>query len=340
MNLSISKTMQAVLIEKNGGLPVVREIPVPVPGPGEVLVRMAAAPINPSDIGFMKGVYGTHRSLPVVPGFEGSGTVVAAGKGLFPRLLLGRRVACSASTSAGTWAEYLAAPATLCVPLKQNISLEQGAMMLVNPLTALAFYSLARRGKHAALVNTAAAGALGRMVLRLGIRLRFPVVNIVMRREQAELLHFLGAEYVLESNAPDFDVAMHTMMTKLNATLVFDAVGGDLFQKLLVAAPVGSTLIRYANLSGEERATADPSILRKEKKRIESFFLGDWARHRNLLDVLRDIHTIRKWGPTDLQSHVQKRFPLSDVQRAVETYQADMTAGKVLLVADPAGRPD
>ena len=155
------KCMLAVLIEENGGQPVIREVPVPRPGPGEVLVRMAAAPINPSDLNFMRGAYGEHRSFPVVPGFEGSGTVVAAGRGLLPRLWLGRRVACSASTSGGTWAEYLAARAPLCVPLKKDLSLEQGSMMLVNPLTALAFLAIARRGKHAALVNTAAAERAG-----------------------------------------------------------------------------------------------------------------------------------------------------------------------------------
>lgn len=102
MNTSIPKSMLAVLIEENGGPPIVREVPVPRPGPGEVLVRMAAAPINPSDLGFMKGAYGEHRSFPVVPGFEGSGTVVAAGRGLLPRLWLGKRVACSASKKLST----------------------------------------------------------------------------------------------------------------------------------------------------------------------------------------------------------------------------------------------
>ena len=133
----------------------------PRPGIGQVLVRMAAAPINPSDIGFLQGSYGAHGGASAVPGFEGSGTVVAAGGGYLTRLLLGRRVAFS-DASGGTWAEYHAANASLCVPLKKDITLEQGAMLLVNPLTALALLSIARQGRHKALVNTAAASALGR----------------------------------------------------------------------------------------------------------------------------------------------------------------------------------
>lgn len=340
MNTSIPKTMRAVLICENGGPPITGAVPIPRPGAGEVLVRMAAAPINPSDIAFMRGFYGAHTSFPVVPGFEGSGTVVAAGSGLIPTLLLGRRVACSASTAGGTWSEYLAAHAALCVPLSRNLSLEQGAMMLVNPLTALAFFSMVKRGGHAALVNTAAASALGRMVLRLGIRHRVPVINIVRRREQAALLHSPGSEYVLESSTPGFAVEIRKFMKELKATLVLDAVGGELFLQLLDAAPAGSTLIRYANLSGDERTAVDPRRLEREHKRVEGFFLGDWVRKRNMLDALKDIRTIRQIGATDLHSSVRKRFPLAEAGQAIELSQSDMTAGKVLLVADPSGFPE
>ncbi len=135
--------MRAVVAGGNNGLPAMQQMPVPVPGPGEVLVRMEAAPINPSDIGFLNGGYGG-KTTPRIPGFEGSGTVVAAGPGILPRMLLGRRVACSAATAGGSWAEYLAARASLCVPLPAAMSFEQGATMLVNPLTALALMSIAR----------------------------------------------------------------------------------------------------------------------------------------------------------------------------------------------------
>ena len=105
------------------------EIPVPQPGPGEVLVRIHASPINPSDLLFIRGIYGFQKPLPAVPGFEGSGTVVAAGSGILPALLKGRRVACTAADSnvpGGTWAEYLVTSAQLCVPLQKHVDMEQG----------------------------------------------------------------------------------------------------------------------------------------------------------------------------------------------------------------------
>src|SRR5512144_1581053 len=116
MRTSVPKNMQAVLLPRDDGSLTVDQITVPSPGRGEVLVRMAATPINPSDLGFLQGSYGFQKPFPVVPGFEGSGTVVAAGSGLLPHLLLGRRVACS-TAAGGAWAEYMVTPATTCFPL-------------------------------------------------------------------------------------------------------------------------------------------------------------------------------------------------------------------------------
>ena len=96
MSNSIPKSMRAIRLEEENGKLQVRELPVPKPGPGEVLVRMAASTINPSDIGFMYSTSGySNRALPVTPGNEGSGTVVAAGSGILPNFLMGKRVACT-----------------------------------------------------------------------------------------------------------------------------------------------------------------------------------------------------------------------------------------------------
>src|SRR5258708_28099681 len=101
---ALSSTMRAVQLRDYNGKPdsiTVAEVPVPRPGPGEVLVRVCASPINPSDLMFLRGMYGFKKSLPSVPGFEGSGTVVEAGSGMMARLLKGRRVACPAADAQG-----------------------------------------------------------------------------------------------------------------------------------------------------------------------------------------------------------------------------------------------
>lgn len=333
MNTVRPKSMQAVLLDQLGGSPTIGQLPISTPGPGQVLIRMAASPINPSDLGFLKGSYGFQKPFPIVPGFEGSGTVIAAGSGLVPRLLLGRRVACSAAAG-GAWAEYLVTPATTCFPLVTKLSLEQAATLIVNPLTALAFFDIARQGRHAAITNNAAASALGRMILRLGQRQQLPVIHIVRRPEQVELLRALGGEYVLNKHDPDFFDCLHTLADQLKATLILDPVGGEQTPQLLEVAPPGSTVLLYGSLSGSQIERV-PQASRQSNAGVTGFYLPDWIAQKNLLQILWDGWRVQRLAPTILQTTIQKRFPLAEVQQAIELYQANPTAGKVLLVADP-----
>ena len=118
-------TMEAVLAARPEGSLSVGRVPTPRPARGEVLIRVAASPINPSDLGFIQGSYGGAGSAPAIPGFEGSGAVVGAGAGVLPKFLLGRRVA-FAGGAGGAWAEYVAVPALRCIPITLLIILLSG----------------------------------------------------------------------------------------------------------------------------------------------------------------------------------------------------------------------
>lgn len=334
MSTSIPETMQAVLLEDTGGPLTVGRIEVPEPGPGQLLLRMAAAPINPSDLGFLRGSYGFQKPFPVVPGLEGSGTVVAAGSGLFPRFYLGKRVACATpEASGGAWAEYLVTSATSCFPLTRNLSLEQGATLIVNPMTALAFIDIARRGRHRAIVSNAAAGALGRMILWLGQSYEIPVIHVVRRPEQAELLRSLGGEHILNSSDPDFVDRLRAAATQLQATLILDPVAGRQTRQLLDAAPDGSTVLVYGRLSGEGPEAA----LQGEQdgdKRVDGFFLPNWLAKKNVLRRLLLVRKVQRLVAEGLQTSIRMRLPLSAVHEAMEAYRANPTAGKILLMAE------
>jgi NADPH:quinone reductase-like Zn-dependent oxidoreductase len=332
MSEAMLGNMQAVLLEKRGGPLTVGHIPIPQPGAGEVLIRMAAAPINPSDLGFLQGSYGFQKPFPVVPGFEGSGTVIAAGSGLLPRLLKGRRVACSAA-SGGTWAEYVVTPASTCFPLIKKLSLEQGATLIVNPLTALAFLNIAQRDKHAAIVSNAAASALGRMILRLGQARRIPILHIVRREEQVQLLRSLGGKYVLNNRDPNFLDRLRALSSQLRATLILDPVAGEQTQQLLSAAPAGSMVLAYGTLSSERTVSA-PAVATGADKRIERFYLPDWLAKKTTLQIAADAWRVQRLATNELQTSIHQRWPLSAVQAAIDLYQAEPTAGKMLLVAD------
>lgn len=328
---TIPSVMRALELQAYGGRLLLVEKPVPRPGQGEVLIHMAAAPINPGDFLFMRGEYAVKKPLPVVPGIEGSGTVVVAGPGLLPRALMERRVACASSKERdGAWAEYMVTSAMLCVPLIKSVSLEQGALMLSNPMSAWALMDIARSGKHKAIANTAAAGALGRMILRLSQRLNFPVVHIVRGQAQVDLLHKMGAQYVLNSNDPDFGKQLRETFHTLGVTLALDAIAGEMTGRLLSALPTGGKVIIYGGLSSTNfGASGLPLVF--DKKSIHGFYILDWLSGLNVMRLMITAFSVQRMLATDLQTSVRARISLEEGIAALETYAGDMTQGKFLL---------
>ncbi|MFN7018109.1 MAG: zinc-binding dehydrogenase [Fimbriimonadales bacterium] len=331
----IPESMRAAVVYAYDGAPEslrVETRPVPRPERGQVLVKMVAAPINPSDLMFLKGLYGVLKPLPVVPGWEGMGRVVATGDDGLSRLLLGKRVACAAPNQQdGTWAEYMLTSATRCVPLRDTVSDEQGAMLIVNPLTAWALMDIVRNNRQRAFVQTAAASAVGRMLIRLSQHFRIEGVHIVRSEAQAELIRAMGARYVLNSESSDFDQRLRDLCHQLHARLAFEAVSGMLSARVLKAMPQGSRLILYGALS-ESPLMADPRDLIFEQKRIEGFWLADWLSGRTLWSQLRLSRQIQRALGNLMHTTIAGKYPLSEVHRALADYQASMTAGKRLLV--------
>lgn len=308
------------------------EKPIPRPGKGQVLVKMAAAPINPSDLMFLRGMYGVKKRLPVVPGFEGSGTVIATGNDLISRFFMGRRVACTAPDNGdGTWADFMITSATLCFPLVKNVSLEQGAMTFVNPFTAWALIDIAKRGEHRVILHTAAASQLGRMMIRIGQRRGVEIVNIVRRPEQVALLGSLGAKIVLNSSEPGFDDQLKKVCREMKVRLAFDAVAGEMTGRVLQAMPSRSRVTVYGALS-VEGCLLHPGDFIFRGKSIDGFYLPNWLYRQSLVSQLLTAYRVQRLLTTDLQSTVYARVPITDGVKGIETYTANMTGGKVLLV--------
>ena len=335
MGYTIPATMKAVQQDEAEGKLFLRELPVPRPGVGEVLVRMCAAPINPSDLGALNGLsYSGNRKYPITPGNEGSGTVVATGSGLYAKMLMGKQVACSPSAEGkGTWAEYMVTSAQYCVPLMRGVDLEQAAMLVVNPLTALAMIETANKGKHRAIINTVAASNLGRMILRLAQHRGIPVINIVRRAEQVDVVRSRGGEYVLDSSEPDFVERLRELAERLQATLILDAVGGEMTQQLADAAPHGSSILFYSNMSHQD-SSVSPFVALVKDLRFHGWFLPNWLRTKNLLQSMALSRRAQGLLNTDLASPVGRRVPLSSAQEALEGYVQQMTNHKVLFIID------
>ena len=331
----IPDQMTAVVLDSYSGAEALRveQRPVPKPGKDEVLVKVAASPINPSDLAFLDGNYGFDKSPPVVPGGEGSGKVVAVGPGAMGRYFLGKQVAClSNGERDGIWAEYtVASTKGGAFPLNESVSLEQGAMSIINPLTASAFLEIVKDGGHKAIVLTAAASALGQMVNRMGQSEGIQVINVVRRDAQVELLKAQGATVVLNSNNGDFDRQLHEACNQYDAHLAFDAVAGPMTGKLLNALPENSTITVYSCLSRKAPQTHVDQIV-FQGKTITGFWLGPWLNsNKNLLQILTLWRRSQKLIATDLKSEIRARYAFQDAKKAVQDYTSQMTGGKVLL---------
>lgn len=329
--MKVPATMKAVRQDTAGGKLYIDRIPVPQPAKGEVLVKMAASPINPSDLSALQGTYVGKPIYPLTPGIEGSGMVVSSGGGVLANMRVGKRVTCSSSEgNGGTWAEYMVTSAMRVIPLSKEVDMEQGAMLIVNPMTALAFINIAKEGKHKSIVNNAAASVLGQMLIRLCDRENIDLINIVRREEQVQLLKSLGAKHVLNSSDINFEENLSSLSKKLDASLFFDAVAGTDTQKLVDNSPYGSKIVLYANLSNSNMEISPRSLIQNART-ISSFYLGGWSKSRSILQSLSAAKKVQKLVKTDLSSTIQKRFSLNEAQEAWDFYLENMTGGKTLL---------
>ena len=240
------------LVKSDGTLELsLAMVEIPAPEPNEVVIRVEASPINPSDLGLlfagadmetakvfgptdspvvnatippgaMRALAGrVGSSLPV--GNEGAGTVVDAGSSDAAQALVSKTVAVAGGAM---YAQYRCVDASQCLVLPDGTLASEGASSFVNPLTALGMVETMRREGHSALVHTAAASNLGQMLNKLCIRDEVPLVNIVRRPEQEELLRAAGATYVCDSASPRFMEDLIQALIATSATLAFDAIGG------------------------------------------------------------------------------------------------------------------
>jgi len=294
-------------------------------------VKMEFSPVNPSDLSFLQGSYAEKPSYPAIPGIEGSGTVVASGGGFIANLRRGKRVTCTSTHGkGGSWSEYMVTSAMNIIPIKSSISFKEAASLIVNPMTALAFIDIAKKGKHKTIFNNAAGGALGKMLVRLAKKNNIKLINSVRSVTQVEALIATGAKYILDSSQANYKNKLQSMMEDLKPTLIFDAVGGQQTADLVEFAPENSIIMPYANLS-EEESKFDPRTLLQKDKKIIGFFLGNYTSNQNILKVLKSTKIAQKLIFNELKTETHTIFTADAANKAVTTYRENMSQGKVLL---------
>jgi len=248
------------------------ELALPALRPGQVLVEVALSPVNPSDLFFIQGGYGQPRTAGAAAGFEGCGRVVAANGA---EGLIGRRVA-FLGTGTGAWAGHAVSDAALCIPLRDDLRDEDGAALIVNPLTAVALVERVRAAGSGACIINAAGAQLGRLMLGLARDAGIAPIAVVRRAELADELRDLGAAEVLVQTDPGFTDAARAAIRALKPRVLLDAVADQATADLFFAMPAGAVWVNYGKLSDVAPRLDQMGQFIFMDKKIEGFWLSRW----------------------------------------------------------------
>jgi len=341
------------LVKKSGVLEVsLLSVPTPEPGPDEIVIRVEATPINPSDIALLLSLIdmdtakqaGTadspvftakvlERAMPALTarldqsmpvGNEGAGTVVKAGSSPAAQALLGKLVAVA---SGSMYSQYRVAKAVEALVLPAGITATQAASCFVNPLTALSMVEVLRREGHKALVHTAAASNLGQMLNKICQKDGVSLVNIVRSAEQANILKEIGAKIVLDSTSPRFMPDLIEAVAATEATLAFDAIGGGSLASQILTAMEAAAAARMTAYNRYGSNTFKQVYIygaldtgKTELTRtygfawsVSGFLLTPFLQKIGMADVLRLRQRVVAELTTTFASHYTKEISLREV---------------------------
>jgi NADPH:quinone reductase len=314
--------MKAIQIEEFGGPEALRHVEVdePAPAEGEVLVEVARSGINFADTHATRNDYLAEQSLPLIPGAEISG-----------RTPDGRRVA--ALLGSGGYAEKVAVPEPMLIPIPDEVDDDRAAAMLLQGLTAMALVQrCARIEAGETLVVEAAAGGTGTLAVQLGKRAGAKVIGLASSEEKRALVERLGADATVDSRSEDLGAAIRLANDGKRVDAVLHMSGGDAFEdEIGVLAPLGRMVV-FGIASREQRDVSTAALLRGSKSVI-GFWLAHLLVRRDLLaPMIGELFAAVAAG--ELEVTVGDVYPLSEAARAHEDLIARRTSGKLLL--DPS----
>ena len=327
MENSLPSTYRALAAKEDDKEARIVDLSLSKPGKNQLLVKISYAAINHSDVMIMNGLIRITNSSPYLVGREASGEVVALGEDLKRSFNVGDRVLIH---TIGSFAEYTLVDSDLAIKLPEHISLEDAASAIINPATVVYMAELAEKGGHKAAINTAASSSLGRLLIKLLKEKGIKTINIVRQDKYIEDLKREGADYVLNSEAPDFEESFKEIAEKEQATISFDAT--NVFaDRLIKNQPANSTCYIYGMLGGGEIFMGKNDI-KENGKRVTFLVYLLWLDELQASgDTERVFKEILKYLPTIFKVPVQKVYSLDQMFEACEYFSTHSTQGRVLI---------
>lgn len=304
----------------------VEDVPIPEPGEGEVRVKVAARPIHPSDLMYIRGTYGLRPPLPAVPGFEGAGSVDAVGPGV--DVPLGQRVVFAGR---GTWQQYVVVPSDRVFAVPEGVSDDVACQSFVNPFTAMALLEELNLPEGAWLLVTAAAGSMGQILLDLANQFGLKTICTVRRYDQIFKLRKLGAAGVIDTETEHIYDRVMEITQRQGVNAVLDAVGGKIGGQALSSLTNQGTMIIYGSLAKEETPMLNREVIFKSLT-VKGFWLAEWvhnaekAKIEQAYKMVVEMISSGRFAP-----QIASTYDLVDVEDAVRDAQRPGRSGKIVL---------
>ncbi|MCH7412270.1 zinc-dependent alcohol dehydrogenase family protein [Belliella sp. R4-6] len=322
--------MKQVVFHKTGqpaDVLKLEEAPMPKSKPNEVLIKVKARNINPSDIMFIRGMYGITPNFPSSAGFEATGVVEEEDeKSTFKK---GTKVI---FTAIGTWKEYVVVPAHLLIPVPEGMSDEIACQAFVNPLTAYGMIEKSGLGSGDWLLITAGASAFGKLAIQMASQKGINVACTIRNDKQKSLLEGLGAKLVINTEK---EKLQKVIAEKIDGGIhvVFDAVGGVLGARALASLRANGTMMVFGLLSLENIPLNSGLLIFKNLK-VEGFWLTTWIESLDRTAREKAFKTIFTYLLSEkVKVDVQATYPLDQFQEALVEYEKAGRNGKIILVS-------
>lgn len=321
--------MQTIRFEKAGNPAQVLQISetdIPSLGAEGLLVKVIASPINPSDLMFVRGMYGIQPVLPSGAGFEGVGVVEAAGEDA--RIPVGSRVS---FTGMGSWGQYVVVHQKAVIPLPDAISDEIGAQMFVNPFTAWAMVQESGVQADQWLMVTACGSAYGKLVIQLCKKKGIKTIGTVRRDDLNDDLKKLGLDEVVNTETENLPKRVREITGGQGVRCVLDSVGGQTTEDAMKCLSQGGKILIFGRLSAQNPKLDIGLIIFKEIM-IQGFWLTEWMRKVDSATRARVGQEVIGWlASGEVELPVEAIYSLSEIAKAVEHADAPGRWGKILL---------
>ncbi|RLA04135.1 MAG: hypothetical protein DRQ47_03895 [Gammaproteobacteria bacterium] len=334
------------------------EVDKPIPGPGQVLVKMLYSAINPSDFNFIRGDYQSalsrliwnhnlaegkppafepsgqiaHAVTPYILGGEGVGIVEGHGGGFLAKRLMGKRVAINAGPPMGTWQQYTVVDAKKAVAVAKELEDQQAAMYLINPLSAYAMVKDVLDVQSGQWLMLSGAGsALSQMVIRMSKIYGFNTIAVVRSDHKTQLLKALGASLVIETDSMDLIDEVHKATAGQGVDYIMDCIGGTLLEQMQRCVTVNGHILVYGTLSAMSCDMFSRDLM-MPCARISGFFAGNWLGQKTLLQKLSILRKVAGlWKAGVFQTKIDKTYPLDEFHLALKASSESGRLGKILF---------